>query len=361
MKILSLSTDRGILYEDSRVARRMIEYGKLFDQLHVVVFCPQGFREKRLSENVWVYPTNSRSRWLYVWDAYWTGKKILVDVVEPRTGWVITTQDPFETGLVGMFLKRLCGIPLNVQIHTDFGNKYFAEDFLNKVRLVIARFVVRKADSFRVVSKRIEETLKRKYGVQDKLIVILPIWTDVSKYREGDRNFLKDKYQQFEKIILMVSRLSKEKNIQLGIRAFKEVVKKYPKIGLVVVGDGPEMDSLKESRCSNVVFEGWVDDIVAYFRSADIFLNTSDYEGYGLTLIEAIASGIPIVTTDVGLIGSVVTSNDGVYVCSPRDTECITKELIKGITSDTPRPSIVEEVTKEEYLERYRDSIVTTV
>jgi len=361
MKILSLSTDRGIFNEDSRVAQRMIEYGKLFDQLHIVVFCHQEFREKRLSENVWVYPTNSRSRWLYVWDAYWIGKKILIDVVEPKTGWVITTQDPFETGLVGMFLKRLCGIPLNVQIHTDFGNKYFAEDFLNKVRLVIARFVVPKADSFRIVSKRIEETLKRKYGVQEELITVLPIWTDVSKYREGDKSFLKNKYPQFEKIVLMVSRLSKEKNIQLGIDAFKEVVKKYPKIGLIIVGDGPEMDSLKESGCGNVVFEGWIDDAVAYFRSADIFLNTSDYEGYGLTLIEAIASGIPVVTTDVGLIGSVLVSNEGVYVCSPRDTECIAEKLIEGITSDTPRPYIVEEMTKEEYLERYRDSIVTTV
>ena len=76
----------------------------------------------------------------------------------------------------------------------------------------------------------------------------------------------------------------------------------------------------------NVVFAGWSDDIVSYYKTADLFLLTSDYEGYGMTLIEAAAAGCPIVTTDVGAVGEIITK-DNALVCPVGDKECLAKQI----------------------------------
>ncbi len=107
----------------------------------------------------------------------------------------------------------------------------------------------------------------------------------------------------------MASRLTKEKNIGMAIKAMKGVIKQYPETGLIIVGDGPEKNKLKaESRKlkANVVFENWTDDLASFYKTADLFLLTSNYEGYGRTVIEAMVANCPVVMTDVGIAGEII-------------------------------------------------------
>ena len=105
--------DPKLFEEGSDVRARMIEYGKLFHELHIVTFSRGGPRDRiQISENTFVYPTASHSKIFYVRDTVRIGRRIAADV--------ITAQDPFETGLAGMKLSKKLGIPLHVQIHTDF-------------------------------------------------------------------------------------------------------------------------------------------------------------------------------------------------------------------------------------------------
>ena len=106
----------------------------------------------------------------------------------------------------------------------------------------------------------------------------------------------------------MVSRLEKEKNVALGLEAFKLILGKIPEAGLVIVGSGKEEKRLKEQVKNlgiemSVIFEGWQNqaEIASYYKTCDCFLVTSWYEGYGMTLVEAQAAGAKIVSTDVGV------------------------------------------------------------
>ncbi len=106
----------------------------------------------------------------------------------------------------------------------------------------------------------------------------------------------------------MASRLEPEKNIVLAINAMCEVVKQRPQVGLVIVGSGSEEQQLKLKvrNCglaANIIFENWIDKstLYSYYKTTDLFLSTSLYEGYGLTLAEAQAAGCPIISTDVGV------------------------------------------------------------
>ena len=119
---------------------------------------------------------------------------------------------------------------------------------------------------------------------------------------------LHKEYKSFKKIIVMASRLSSEKNVKYGIDIFNEIQKKNNSCALVISGDGPMFKSLKDyveekGLVGKVFFRGWVsrDLIYSFYKTSDVFLNTSWYEGYGLSIVEANMAGVKVVSTDVGI------------------------------------------------------------
>lgn len=320
MKILMISMDRNILKESSESRKRMQEYAAFVDELHIIVFA-QGKHETKHSGNITLYPTNSRTRWLYIPDAV----RIARTIANPD---VVTAQDPFETGLAGWLITRKNNAALQLQVHTDFLSPSFRkESALNRIRVVLARFLIPRASCLRVVSGRIKNALVHEFGVPLSAIAVLPIFTDTEYFRNAPVTAdLHKKYPQFDFIVLMASRLTKEKNIPLALDALCEVVKRYPKTGLVIVGSGPEEEKLKtESKKlnPNVVFESWTDDLASHYKTADLFLLTSDYEGYARSVVEASAAGLPVVMTDVGTAGEFIQDGRNGLVVPTGDVQAL--------------------------------------
>jgi len=342
MKLLVFSTDRLIAQEGSFARERHSKYGGVFDEVHIIIFSlkKHNLFSKKIADNVFVYPTNSISRLLYGFDAIKIGKKLRVDVV--------TAQDPFETGLVAYFL----GLPFQVQLHTDIFSTHFTYSFLNKIRVLISKFVLKKANCVRVVSKTIQKKLKRDSFV-------LPIFIRQKKTT-------KEISYPFQFTILMVSRLTKEKNLSFALRSFKEILSKNSQVGLVLVGDGPEREALvrlsKELGIEkNVVFEGWKEDLENYYSAADLLLHTSLYEGYGMVLIEAALAGLPIVSTPVGIAAELP-----VVLCNQNDRSSVVDSVHNIISDESFRNNVISDLCKsvdgfvmseDKYLTEYRNSI----
>jgi len=318
-----ISTDRSIFEDGSAVRARQIEYAKQWGEVHIVVFADKEFKEQPISSNCWAYFTRSRFKFLYPFDAISLGKFI----VEKRGITDITCQDASLTAMAGISLKKRFGLPLEIQIHEDIGSPNYPFNITNKIRKALALSYIPKADSIRVVSERIMKYLIETVGIDSAKITIRPIAVDTNSIKStpiDSRNDLHAKYPQFKKIILMASRLEKEKNIPLALEAFKEVVQKLPKTGLIIVGKGSQkarLQGLAKGRGSNgwnepqalnqVIFEDWADKatLVSYYKTADLFLNTSLFEGYGMALVEAKAAGCKIVSTDVGVareVGAII-------------------------------------------------------
>ncbi len=183
---------------------------------------------------------------------------------------------------------------------------------------------------------------------------------------------LHQKYPQFEFIILMASRLTKEKNFLLALKSFakakQEITKKS---GLVIVGSGQEKEKIKQiikelKLMNDVVIEPWVENLSAYYQTADLFLLTSNYEGYGRTLIESAEAGCPVLTTNIGLVGEIITKENGL-TCSVGDHECLTEKIIWA-TNNIEKLKILANqlkndlatkilLDKTEYLKKYKESL----
>src|SRR3989344_8622123 len=138
-------------------------------------------KKLKISNNVWVYPTNSFSRWFYLRDAVTLSKKIVYENKFIRGKSVITTQDPFECGWTGLKIKKWWRLPLEVQLHTDPFSPYFS-GLLNSLRKRIAKKVLRNADSVRVVTSGLKEKI---INFTDAQINVLPIFVDKKKIEEG--------------------------------------------------------------------------------------------------------------------------------------------------------------------------------
>lgn len=287
MKLLMISNDNKILDPQSAVAQRQIEYAKKYEEVHILLRGSK--KEMHLGSNVWVY----RRLWRY---------NLARFLIEKRGITHVTCQDPFENGLIGVMLKKRTNINLELQIHTDIGSPYFQnENFKNKIRTYLAKYTLPFADNVRVVSNKIKEYVTR-YVNQDK-IEVRPIVVDVEKIKNAP--FIPHE----NKTILCVSRLEPEKRVDWVIRAMKDV----KDAELKIVGDGSQRKYLEQlAKGLPITFYGWTDDTIPFYKSADVFVNTSLYEGYGMTIVEAHAAGLKILSTDVGIakeIGAIIINS----------------------------------------------------
>ncbi|TSD03487.1 MAG: poly(glycerol-phosphate) alpha-glucosyltransferase [Parcubacteria group bacterium Athens0714_16] len=367
MKVLTIGSDRKLFENGSAVLSRVNEYAERMDELHIIVFSLKslGFSEIH-STKLHIYPTNSSCRLLYIRDAIKKGKDIIRKNKFKKSDSVISTQDPFETGKVGVVLKKIFDLPLQIQIHTDFLSPYFRNSFLNKIRVLISKSVIPKADGLRVVSSVISDSIKQAFLNLKARIDILPVFVDIEKIINREVTY----YTQERGIesILMVSRFTKEKRIDIGLKVFKKVLEQKKNISMTIIGFGPEEKNLKQkidelNIGNKVEILEWENDVVSVYKKAGIFLLTSEYEGYGMTLIEAGASGCPIVTTNVGVAKTdLFKSGENSFVCSVGDVNCLSKSIINLIENPDKRKLFKERmrdtiqgiaVSKEEYMSRY--------
>jgi glycosyltransferase involved in cell wall biosynthesis len=106
--------------------------------------------------------------------------------------------------------------------------------------------------------------------------------------------------------VMYAGRLMKHKNVNVLIKSIKELVKKYPDISCIIIGDGPEKDRLQKyaSRLKvekNITFTGFLtshNEVYGYMKSSKVFVLPSEREGFGIVVIEANACGLPVITYD---------------------------------------------------------------
>ncbi|MCL2858357.1 MAG: glycosyltransferase, partial [Streptococcaceae bacterium] len=219
---------------------------------------------------------------------------------------IIHTQTEFGMGILGKLVATQLRIPVIHTFHTKYEDyvHYIAKGRLIRpamVKYVMLNFL-RGVEAIICPSEMVLETVQN-YGVEIPKRVI-PTGIDLSKFirediskQETDDLRTSLNIQKDETMILSLSRIAEEKNIQAVISALPDVLKEE-KVKLVIVGDGPYADNLKDlvadlSLQDSVLFTGKVenDQTAYYYKAADFFISASTSETQGLTFLEALAAG----------------------------------------------------------------------
>lgn len=332
MNVLSIGTDRNIFNENSGAFSRMLEYSKMIDGLFIIIFSNKknNFKFKKIG-NLNIYPVNYSFKLLSFFNLYFLFKKIIKDNRLNNKNCIITSQDPFEVGFFSCVLKNIFKFKLQVQVHNDFLNPYYKkQSWRNYWQIFLAKNVLKKANQIRTVSLISKNSIIKKFKINKNKIINLPILFFPKNIENFDnKNYLKNKYPQFKLFILMVSRLVKEKNIELAIKAFSNIAINFSDIALIVVGSGVEEEKLKKMSRNNknIIFEGWSNNLSNYYNSADIFLFTSNHEGWGMVILEAASFSLPIIMTNVGCAGEFIINDFNGLICPVNDLNSIAQNL----------------------------------
>ncbi len=360
MRILNLSLDFSILDKNSVSAKRILEYGELVEKYFVVAPNKED-KKTDLSEKVRVYGSSGSNRVIRLFNIYKKSKKI----IKQKKCDVITTQDPFEVGLIGLLLSKKFKIGLNVQEHGDFfSQKYWRQEkLLHFFRYFLGIFIIKKADSVRVVSQRIKKYLVENLKIKTDKIIVVPVYTKLADIKKLKKN------KNSEFTFFNLGRFVKQKNLPLLIKAFARVVRKYPRAKLLLIGKGSE-EKLLKNMCAElriepqVEFLDWVDNIYDYFSQADAYVLPSNYEGWGRVIIESAISRLPIIMTDVGCANEAVINEESALVSQVDNLDKLAQNMMRVIENRGLREklagnafnSINQLPNKQKTLELYKKS-----
>lgn len=209
-----------------------------------------------------------------------------------------------------------CGI--KVRIAHSHNTQHLTRNIIKYFVNEGARIMIRKyATNYFACSKAAGKWLFGKNSIEQNRVKIIHNAIDVNKYKNNKilRNKLRKKYGIIDNFVIgHVGRFDYQKNHSKLIEIFKEVTKLCPKAKLVLVGDGQLRNKIitkikKYNLTDKVILLGERDDVDKIMNMFDIFLFPSHFEGLGIVLIEAQATGIYCVASDVISKETAVTDN----------------------------------------------------
>ena len=241
---------------------------------------------------------------------------------------IVHTHDN-STLLYGTLSAKFSGI--KSLFHTEHGGIYFE----TKKKKMISRWLWQQNKKVICVSENIKKRIKKEAGrsLNGKLEVIFN-GVDFERFnievdRKKKREELGLKMDDF--VICNIGRLSPEKNQEILINCAKFILKRFPESKFLIVGGGSLFEKYREKiRKENldkyVFLLGEREDIPQILKISDCFVSCSNFESFGLALVEAAGAGLPVVATSVGGVKEILKDVDSCIFISPQ-----VQELIKAI------------------------------
>lgn len=232
-----------------------------------------------------------------------------------------------------------CDIPTVVTVHGTVQGHVNNRQILDMESLVVNSFsklyistdkkLIKSADEIISVSKACSNELKKYYGIMESKVI----------YNGVDTEFFKpkDKYEEItEPYILYVGRLSPEKGLFDLIDSMEIVAQQCPKIKLIIIGKGPleraiKNKILKMNLSKSILFLGRHNhqEILKYYQNALIYILPSYFEGLATTLLEALACGVPIITTNIPANSEAVIDGVNGFLVPPQNPQKLAESILK--------------------------------
>jgi glycosyltransferase involved in cell wall biosynthesis len=227
----------------------------------------------------------------------------LVRKVRPKA---VYTHD-MRANLVAFFVSWLSSVPWIAHVHGWLGKTAI---WKTQVYEWIDQKIIHRAKKVLVGSEYLKDRMLQVHRV--KQVQVIPNSLDMDLYPREAESLRESLFPDFEGIVIgTVCRLHPGKGVHILIEAFANLIQTYPEARCLVVGEGPEKPRLQQMARElgvedRVVITGYVDAILPYLRSMDIYVLASLQESLPLSVLEALALEIPAVGTRVGDVGRVL-------------------------------------------------------
>ena len=229
-----------------------------------------------------------------------------MDIVEREGFTRIHISTPGTVGLLELLIARLLNLPAAGTYHTDipqYVRSLTNDEFLEQAAWNYMIWFYGQMEEVMVPSAGTRQQLQSR-GLPPERIKPLPRWVDTDSYSPGmcNPNFWKGRGLG-TMVLLYVGRISREKGLELLVDAFRKLVDDGAAIALAVIGDGPYREEMEAALCGYPsLFTGYLagEQLQMGYASADLFVFPSATDTFGNVVLEAQASGLPVIVSDEG-------------------------------------------------------------
>jgi len=309
----------------------IVNYGSPEFEHVIVSFIDSKESEKLLIKDIRIITLNKRdgNSFKFILDLSRLLKQLKPDVVHTRN-W---------SGMDGILAAKLAGI--QTIIHGEHGWDMLDPFGDNTKRKFVRRFLSKMVQEYTCVSKQIKNWLETDIKVRKKITQIYN-GIDIEKYRPAKqdekielKHFFSLSKENF--VIGIVGRVELIKNHSNLFKAFHLVQQKYSFARLIIVGDGKEIQRLKSEAFENILFFGYRADTDIVMRCMDVFVLPSFNEGISNTILEAMATGLPVIASNVGGNPELVENGVNGFLVDPSDPVQMADRVMGYIS----RPDII--------------------
>ena len=290
---------------------------------------------------------------------------------------VIHSHTEFGVGTFARIVAKQFNIPLVHTYHTMYEDytHYITHGHFDKSSKKLTEYFTKfycdkTATELIVPSQKTYALFKEKYKV-DRTVHIVPTGIDVDRFHRDKLdtkkiNDLKKKLNlKGSKVIIYVGRLAQEKRVDILIDVHAALVKKY-NVKLLIVGSGPDLESYKKlakryKLNDSIIFTGAIpwEEVPYYYAVSDIFATASVSETQGLTVIEAMASGLPVVAAhDQAFDGVVIDDLNGKFFNNKREYKKIMTQILDNDNKIAMMSEQAKITADSHSLKYYADKIV---
>ena len=262
-----------------------------------------------------------------IWQAIYFSIYLIAPLLKEKFEIIDCQQFPLFSCFSSRLVSRIRKIPLVITWYEVWGDYWF--DYLGYKGL-IGKVLERNIASFNCPTISVSAMTANRFrtGFKKPVTTVIPVGINISRIRSIPPS-------TEESDIIFVGRLIKEKNGALLIRAFYSLSTQYKNTRLVIIGDGPEREVITSlihdfslnDKVSLIGFTDEHDDLIARLKSSKVFVLPSTREGFGISALEALACGIPVVTIDhpANAIRDLITVSNG-FLC-PLSAEDLAKTM----------------------------------
>lgn len=202
----------------------------------------------------------------------------------------------------------------------------------------VVTFSINESDAITAVSDNLKDETFRHFDIEKEIIVI-PNFVDTDRFQHSNKeHFKKMLAPNGERILAHVSNFRKVKRVEDVVTMFEKVHKQLPS-KLLMIGDGPERQNIEEycrtlNICSDIRFLGKQDQVDEILSITDLFVLPSQYESFGLSALEAMACGVPVISTNAGGLPEINVQGVTGYMSEVGDTDDMAKNAIEVLKDE---------------------------
>jgi N-acetylgalactosamine-N,N'-diacetylbacillosaminyl-diphospho-undecaprenol 4-alpha-N-acetylgalactosaminyltransferase len=226
---------------------------------------------------------------------------------------------------------------------------YDVNRMMGKINRLLIRHLYPISDRIIAISEGVKKDLEQNFNISPKKIEVIYNPLDIEGVIKKSTEKIKHEWldNKLHKTIITVGRLDIQKNQALLIRAFKHVNEKLPETRLLILGEGHERDNLniliKNLEIdSKVQMLGLQKNPFSFLSRADLFVLSSDFEGFGNVIIEAMACGCPVISTDCQSGPSeIITDEKNGILVTVGDADLLSKTILSLLQNSKLRKKLV--------------------